>query len=364
MVEVSSAGISRSFEHRISMEFRKPFFRDWDRRFLIILFISLTVESLLVFLLARRPIAEYSEKEIANIQERFANFVLKAAVRKEKETASVSSRGDIMPSREKKVSEKVREGEGEGEKKEISSIERKSVEIRQAERLAAAEARRRSREAISREVSHKGLLGLLTGTGSATEGKAVTGLFRDSGIGKGVGADLDQILGSVDGLKTQGSSGLGRDAESESWDVRGERSGRKANIDDLVSDFGSTRSESISRKGELKIETPTEVEGRGRKSIHRSPEAIQEVLLSHVPAIRYCYERELKRNPTLKGKISVRITVRPDGRVKKVSILSSTLNNERVERCILTRIRLWKDFNPIDPTEGDVSFRWVYAFGY
>ena len=115
---------------------------------------------------------------------------------------------------------------------------------------------------------------------------------------------------------------------------------------------------------EKKIETPADVVGRGRRSIYRSPEAIQEVLLAHVPAIRYCYERELKRDPDLKGKVSVRITVGPDGTVKNATIVSSTLNNERVERCILARIRLWKDFKPIDPSEGDVMFRQVYAFGY
>jgi hypothetical protein len=40
------------------------------------------------------------------------------------------------------------------------------------------------------------------------------------------------------------------------------------------------------------------------------------------------------------------------------------MNNERVERCILARIQLWKDFKPIDSEEGDMTFRYSYAFGY
>jgi len=226
------------------------------------------------------------------------------------------------------------------------------------------EAQRRFREQISREVSDKGLLGLLTGTGSAVQGEAVSSLFSEEGYGEGAGEDLDRVLSSVGGLKTSGKPGAGLEGEGGGGGVRGGRAGKRATIDDLVSDLGGVRSQSLSRKGELKVETPADVVGRGRRSIYRSPEAIQEVLLSHVPAIRYCYERELRRNPTLKGKVSVRITVTPDGSIKDATIVSSTLNNERVERCILARIRLWKDFRLIDPSEGDVTFRQVYAFGY
>ena len=43
--------------------------------------------------------------------------------------------------------------------------------------------------------------------------------------------------------------------------------------------------------------------------------------------------------------------------------MSSTLDNDRVERCILARVLLWKDFPAIDPSEGDVTFRQVYVFG-
>ena len=157
-----------------------------------------------------------------------------------------------------------------------------------------------------------------------------------------------------------GGSGSG----GGSGGVRGGRSGGKATIDDLVSDLSSSESQTLTRKGELSIETPSEVVGRGRKSVYRSPDAIQEVLISHNAAIRYCYERELKRNPTLKGKITVRITIGSEGAVNNAEIVSSTLNSERVERCILARIRLWNDFQPIEEAEGEVTFRQVYTFGY
>lgn len=157
-----------------------------------------------------------------------------------------------------------------------------------------------------------------------------------------------------------GGNGTGNGVGS----VKGGRSSKQAGIDDLVSDLGSASSGSISRKGEVMVEAPSELVGRGSRSAYRSPEAIQEVLLEHNSAIRYCYERELKRNPNLKGKLSVRITVGADGHVTKAEIVNSTLNNARVERCILARIRLWKDFHPIDSGEGEITFRQIYAFGY
>ncbi len=360
MMGILTAKESDSLQERINKEFEKPFFRDWDKRFLAAFFLSLLVEVIIVTIMAQRPVSEYSEKDIGKIQEQFASFVL-GKIPKEKKTVIASSQKEALPPG-KTENESEKKGKGGGGKGSARG-KMMSSESRLAARMSSAEARRKSREAISREVSNRGLLALLTGTGTAAKGEAVSTLFTEAGSGKGVNEDLDRVLSSVNGLKTQGKSGLGLDGTG-GGNVRGGRSGKKASINDLVSDLSDASSQSLSRKGQLKFETPAEVVGRGRRSVYRSPEAIQEVLLSHVPAIRYCYERELKRNPTLKGKLVVRITVGPDGRVKNASILSSTLNNDSVERCILTRIRLWRDFKPIDPSEGDVTFRQTYTFGY
>ncbi len=194
------------------------------------------------------------------------------------------------------------------------------------------------------------------------QGTAVSNPFTSAG--NGLGSDLDPILSSAGGLKTEGQSTLGGGGEGGSGGVRGTRSGDQAGIDDMISGLGEARSSSITRKGELAVETPSEVAGTGTKSTYRSQEAIQEVMYEHIPAIRYCYERELKRTPNLKGKVAVRITIVSDGSITKVDIVSSTLGNERVERCIVTRIERWKDFQPIGAEDGEVTFRQVFTFGY
>ena len=386
MGEAATVKMSDSLGAGVTAQFRKSVFTDWDWNFMGILFICIFIEAVVVYILAGRPVPEYSEKEIARIQERFASFVLKTEVRGGREAMiSTAVAGGGVASDEEIVDEEIGgggtgegggtgTGEGSGSGTGEGGGGGEPGVARRISRVEAAEARRRTREEISRMVSNRGILGLLTGTGSAAEGKAVSSVFNESAGGTGAGEDLDEILSSVDGLRTQGvpgsggsgggGGGEGGSGSGSGGGLRGERSGRKATIDDLVSDLGSVQSQTLTRQGELRVEAPTEVTGVGRKSIYRSPDAIQEVLVSHNAAIRYCYERELKRNPTLKGKIMVRITIGANGAVNDAMIVSSTLNSERVERCILARIRLWKDFKPIDEADGDVTFRQVYTFGY
>jgi TonB family protein len=232
-------------------------------------------------------------------------------------------------------------------------------------RMGSEEARRQARQTISQEVAGKGLLGMLNGIGNVSTRAGAQD--PEYGSGSGIDPNLDQIMSSAGGLNTQGRSGNdGGDGPvlADQGNTRGGRSENTVTINDLATEPKMSTSPVVSRKGDLMIETPADVAGRGTKSAFRSPNAIQEVLLTHVPAVRYCYERELKRTPDLAGKITVRITVGPDGIVTNAEIVNSTLNNERVERCILSRIRLWNDFKPIDASEGDVSFRQVYTFGY
>jgi TonB family protein len=246
---------------------------------------------------------------------------------------------------------------------------------REAERTASTEVRRLAREALSKEVSQKGILGMLNvadrnGGGGNGGGGAYT--LDDlekamSAIASGEVAPGD-FYGNGNGSGTGSGNGSGggglTDGELNIEEAR--RSSKQAGIDDIVSGGKKAGREAISKKGELQMESASDggTAGTGSRNANRSMDAIQKVMLNHVPAIRYCYERELRRNPELKGKITVRVTVSPDGSVKDAEIASSTMNDERVERCILSRVRMWKDFPRIDPNEGDVAFKQVYSFGY
>ena len=355
--------------HKLMQQFRRPMFRDSDKTFLWILLGCFIVQGFIAGMLSLREIPEISEREIARNQERYVQFI-GIDVRQSETNELITATGEMgnaIPGEADTPEESAETGESqggdgsEGGGSGSPSTREMSTANRQAARMANAGA---MREAIAREVSDKGLLRLLTGTGSAVgEGRAVNPFTE--GDGAGITGDLDPLLASSSGLKTQGESGFGGgEGNGDGLGVRGGRSGSSTGIDDMIQGFDGASSQSLTRKGELKIETTADIEGRGRASIYRSAQAIHEVILSHQSAIQHCYERELKRFPDMKGKVTVSITIGPDGAVKEAAILESTINNERVERCILSRIRRWKDFRPIDAAAGDVKVAQSFLFGY
>ncbi len=356
MTDITMANSGGKLNNALEKQFAKSFFENLDIRFIVILCCSLLLQAILVLYLSQKPVDTYTEKEIARMQERFATFVLREtqpALRPEAVDAGAGrSAGESGEAEEAAPPENEASG---SERAEEGRVE--SAADRQAARMASASAQR---EALSESVANKGLLRLLTGTGESARGSAVAGFLDEYGDGR-TSENLDEILSSSEGLRTRGESSLNASGGAGNG-VRGGRSGRHATIDDLVTDLGQTQSHSLERQGDLAVETPADVAGRGSVSVNRSPAEIQRVIMGHQNAIRYCFERELRRYPDLEGKITVRITVNSDGHVSDVVIVDSTLDNERAERCILARIRLWRDFKPIGKDQGDIVFQQTFTF--
>ncbi len=77
-------------------------------------------------------------------------------------------------------------------------------------------------------------------------------------------------------------------------------------------------------------------------------------------AIESCYEAQLKRVPSLKGKVVVRFTIAENGRVVDVAIEENTTQNEEVSACIVAKMRAWTTpFRPQDPVS--ISYPFVLA---
>jgi hypothetical protein len=64
---------------------------------------------------------------------------------------------------------------------------------------------------------------------------------------------------------------------------------------------------------------------------------IDEVIKRNMNQIRYCYQRELTKNPALGGKIVIKFTIAKDGTVSAASTKTTTMNNASVEGCIVGR---------------------------
>jgi hypothetical protein len=73
-----------------------------------------------------------------------------------------------------------------------------------------------------------------------------------------------------------------------------------------------------------------------------SKEQINRVVHAHQAGVKYCYEKELQRQPSLAGKIEIFWVIQPDGAVQKSHIVSSSMQNAAVEGCIVRQVKQWQ----------------------
>lgn len=91
-----------------------------------------------------------------------------------------------------------------------------------------------------------------------------------------------------------------------------------------------------------------------------SRDLVAKVIRAHAHEIKYCYERELQSHQDLAGKVSVSFTIGPAGDVTDASIGETTLLNEAVETCMLSRIRRWKFPEPAGGGVVTVNHPWIF----
>jgi hypothetical protein len=70
-----------------------------------------------------------------------------------------------------------------------------------------------------------------------------------------------------------------------------------------------------------------------------SQQQIQRVVMARTGAYRACYESAAAREPSLRGNVTITFSVAPDGSVSSASIGGSSLNNARVEGCVLRQFK-------------------------
>lgn len=90
---------------------------------------------------------------------------------------------------------------------------------------------------------------------------------------------------------------------------------------------------------------------------------IDEVIQRHLGQIRYCYQRQLQREPNLSGKVVVRFTIAGDGSVSSSGVKSSTLGSEAVESCVTGRVLRMKFPEPAGRGLVIVSYPFLFTPG-
>jgi len=89
----------------------------------------------------------------------------------------------------------------------------------------------------------------------------------------------------------------------------------------------------------------------------RSPESILKVIRANIGDFQHIYERHLKENPGIGGKISFKFTIAPSGDIIAISVVSSNTGDSDLDDEIKDKARHMK-FDPIE--KGNVTV--TYAF--
>ncbi|MBJ6765393.1 AgmX/PglI C-terminal domain-containing protein [Myxococcaceae bacterium JPH2] len=202
------------------------------------------------------------------------------------------------------------------------------------------------RKQVEQKVAGKGLLKIL---GSASSGGA--GAFADVLGGSAGGGDVAQALAGAGGV------GVATEASVGSVAQRGGGSGKVTSIGEVGTQGGG--------KVDLGAKQEAKVEGRVKDSAPEvdsssvDRDALARYVKQRLKAIQNCYEKELKRNPSLKGKVVVRFSIKPSGRAGDIDVEENTLSNDAVGSCIRAVIRTWVfPFKPDD----DVTVAYPFVF--
>ncbi len=99
-----------------------------------------------------------------------------------------------------------------------------------------------------------------------------------------------------------------------------------------------------------------ELSGEGTRS--RTPESVLRVIRQHVGAFQYTYQKFMRINPGLGGKISLKFTIAPSGDIIALSLVRSNTGNAELDDEIKDKARRMK-FDQIDGSNLTVTYHFT-----
>lgn len=241
-------------------------------------------------------------------------------------------------------------GEGAKAKDEEGKVGKKDAKMKQAKGNKVEI----QKKELDREVAENaGVLGALGADGQLDGVFGSSALDSDltGGIGGLIGAKGTQIGSGGLGSRGSGLGGGGTADGLGGLGTKGRGSGRSG-YGSGGGSFGQKGEGGIGRIGGDPI-----ILGALDKSL------IDAVIKRHMNQIRYCYQRELNKNPSLGGKIVIKFVIAKDGSVSKASTKSSTMGSSAVENCISGRFMRFKFPEPKGGGIVIVSYPFIFAPG-
>ncbi|MBN1309461.1 MAG: energy transducer TonB [Chitinispirillaceae bacterium] len=311
-----------------------------DHRFMLIAFFSIAAHLVLILYIRNKELAPVKTVIIEEIPERFAQLIIEKPIPKAEPV------------------KKTVESSAEARKKTVEKTETKPISgpVTPQQRAQAQRSVDRRVRRVEEKIRTVGVLGMLTGVGTTAKGPAVVDVLGSIKDRKESSVDLEAALEKMTGLqKTKNYDVLDRKLV-KSKDVA---ISHREDIDDLLASARGATTVDLAKKGSFIIQKPESIEGAASSNAKRDNEAINAVVSSHKASIRMSYEKFLKRDPVLAGKITVRFTIAASGSVAMATIVDNTTGNKMLEEEILRKIRMWH-FETI--TEGDVTVTYPFVF--
>lgn len=327
---------------------RRPLISREDYTFLLILTLTAIINFSAVAYLNTLKIRKAEPIEaFKTIAPRFAKLIL-APSKKE-----VVKKPVAEPVHEEKKEEKKKEEVKEAKKEEAPP---KKAEVKE-EKLAYAPPPSdvvpsvAARERIRETVKSKGLLGVITAK------------VRPSVIpGNSLFQEVDRNIRSIDkvgrgeteealtALKAKGLESM----EEVSGNIVG---GKQISVSKDISEIIKEKKETTLLEESNKQKTGHM--GNAPKKTRNEGEVYRAVT-TYAGGLKYLYNNALRKNPALKGKITIRLTIASNGKVTKADITNSTINDAELEEAITKRIYRWQ-FEELKDV-GDMIIEYTFDF--
>lgn len=165
--------------------------------------------------------------------------------------------------------------------------------------------------------------------------------FNESRPGADLGSKFKDTGAGGKGTATQGIAGIGT-------------KGRGSGMAEYGGDTGLNNKTSVAVQ-------PGGVEEEFIGTIDK--EAVRRVVRSALAAFKGCYERELKRDSKLEGKVVIAWEIREKGVAANARVVSdkSTINNRVVEECVKTRMLTLRFPEPPPGTVAEVQYPFFFT---
>ncbi len=189
------------------------------------------------------------------------------------------------------------------------------------------------------------------------KGGAVSNVFGPGGLGTGINNALGGLrgtaMGDAGGAGGLGTRGTGPGGGGSSLGIGGLGSGTGRGTGGLGTiDLGGRG------KGKYRV-----IPGRTITKGCLSQQVVGRVIGRVHSQAKYCYEKELPRNPNLSGKITTNFLIGPTGTVMTARISASTMNDKAVEDCLLRVIKRLKFPPCAGGGTADVTYPWIFKSG-